>query len=82
METALVRLSMPGGVGGQRREPLPTRLEENQLIEITATPIFAPYDNVLLTNNIFVVCGVKGGRSPTGTTHTRLQFFKLYFLYL
>jgi len=37
METALVRLSMPGGVGGQRREPLPTRLEENQLIEIPAT---------------------------------------------
>jgi len=27
METALVRLSMPGGVGGQRREPLPTLLE-------------------------------------------------------
>ena len=26
METAVVRLSMPGGVGGQRREPLPTRL--------------------------------------------------------
>jgi len=28
METALVRLSMPGGVGGQRCEPLPTRLED------------------------------------------------------
>jgi hypothetical protein len=26
METAVVRLSMPGGVGGQRCEPLPTRL--------------------------------------------------------
>ncbi len=26
METAVVRLSMPGGVGGQRRKPLPTRL--------------------------------------------------------
>jgi len=27
MGTALVRLSMPGGVGGQRRKPLPTRLK-------------------------------------------------------
>jgi hypothetical protein len=27
METAVVLTSMPGGVGGQRREPLPTRLE-------------------------------------------------------
>lgn len=27
METAVVRLSMPGGVGGQRCKPLPTRLE-------------------------------------------------------
>jgi hypothetical protein len=26
METAVVLTSMPGGVGGQRREPLPTRL--------------------------------------------------------
>jgi hypothetical protein len=26
METAVVRLSMPGGVGGQRRKPLPTQL--------------------------------------------------------
>ena len=30
METAVVRLSMPGGVGGQRREPLPTRLDKSQ----------------------------------------------------
>ena len=29
VETALVRGRMPGGVGGQRREPLPTRLEMN-----------------------------------------------------
>jgi len=29
IETAVVRLSMPGGVGGQRREPLPTRLESD-----------------------------------------------------
>jgi len=36
METALVRLSMPGGVGGQRREPLPTRLEEK--IEMITIP--------------------------------------------
>jgi len=35
METALVRLSMPGGVGGQRCEPLPTRLVvDKQGIEI------------------------------------------------
>jgi len=27
IETALVRGRMPGGVGGQRREPLPTRLD-------------------------------------------------------
>jgi len=33
METALVRLSMPGGVGGQRREPLPTRLEKASIIQ-------------------------------------------------
>ena len=26
IETALVRLSMPGGVGGRRRKPPPTRL--------------------------------------------------------
>jgi len=26
METAVVLTSMPGGVGGQRRKPLPTRL--------------------------------------------------------
>jgi len=26
MKTAVVRNRMPGGVGGQRREPLPTRL--------------------------------------------------------
>ena len=30
METAVVRLSMPGGVGGQRREPLPTRLNRKK----------------------------------------------------
>ena len=29
METAVVRLSMPGGVGGQRRKPLPTRLSSD-----------------------------------------------------
>ena len=28
METAAVRLSMPGGVGGQRREPLTTQLAQ------------------------------------------------------
>lgn len=33
METALVRLSMPGGVGGQRREPLPTRLENVESLQ-------------------------------------------------
>jgi hypothetical protein len=27
-ETAVVRQRMPGGVGGQRREPLPTRLDK------------------------------------------------------
>jgi hypothetical protein len=27
IETAVVRSRMPGGVGGQRREPLPTRLD-------------------------------------------------------
>jgi hypothetical protein len=36
METAVVRLSMPGGVGGQRREPLPTRLENNANSKIDA----------------------------------------------
>jgi len=39
METALVRLSMPGGVGGQRREPLPTRLEFRLTKKIAETTI-------------------------------------------
>jgi len=38
METAVVRLSMPGGVGGQRREPLPTRLETGIPLDISAGP--------------------------------------------
>lgn len=31
-------------------------------------PIFVPYDIVLI-NDIFVMCGVKRGRSPTETPH-------------
>jgi len=32
-------------------------------------PIFTPYDIVLI-NDIFVMCGVEGGRSPTETPQT------------
>ena len=37
--------------------------------EIPYPPIFTPYDIVLI-NDIFVVCGVEGGLSPTETPHT------------
>ena len=36
--------------------------------DYSSPPIFVPYDIVLI-NDIFVMCGVKGGRSPTGTPH-------------
>ena len=50
IETAVVRLSMPGGVGGQRREPLPTRLEKRFQCEL-----FRVADTVFTFQNLYEV---------------------------
>jgi hypothetical protein len=46
----------------------------------TDPPIFTPYD-VVLIDDIFVMCGVKEGRSPTGTPHTVGLIFYTYISY-
>jgi hypothetical protein len=45
MKTAMVRGRMPGGVGGQRREPLPTRLaKKKNEIEFKNEYVFEFFD--------------------------------------
>jgi len=54
METAVVLTSMPGGVGGQRRKPLPTRLATGghnlKLSSIGATFLGLPQTATMVLN--------------------------------